>query len=420
MSIRTLLIGIEAENPDVDAVEFAYDAPSLFDYDIVIADVDSIFNVDLQEKLPVDEKLGVNSKTFRWLSRVTEKLRKEATLLTGKGGLLVYILKPVRGVYYEARDGYKSITNYDWIPIENLSWRISYGKGKRKRLSDDLGPFAQYLKLVETYWVAYFEEIERLKIKSRPLVFNDAGKPIALEVSMDKGMIIFLPISEHPNFGDVLLQCAARSIRKKHERPSPDWIKDIKVPDEDSALQSLEVLSERISNLQGIYDTEISKYEEKTGIKKMLYEKDEILEEIVKQAFEELGFDLKKKGDKDWIASSDAGEAILEVTGSDSSIDIGKLRQLLNYLIDDIEETEVEKKAILVGNHYAKDPPELREDAFTEKVAKESAVHSICLLSTVELYNAICAVRLGLTKASVVRKKIMETTGICKPTDHLN
>jgi len=170
-------------------------------------------------------------------------------------------------------------------------------------------------------------------------------------------------------------------------------MKEIKVPGEDAAQESLQSLVDKMSKLQGELQAATTEFEEKTLVKKLLYEKDEPLEEAVKKAFEELGFTLTRKEDKDWIASSDTGEAILEVTGSDGSIDIDKLRQLLNYLFDDYEETHVEKKAILVGNHFVNELPKKRGEPFTKKVLEQSKVFSMCLLPTLELFSVVCHVR---------------------------
>jgi hypothetical protein len=86
----------------------------------------------------------------------------------------------------------------------------------------------------------------------------------------------------------------------------------------------------------------------------------------------------------------------------------------LNYLLNDYKETCKEKKAILVGNHFINDPPESRGEPFTEKLIKEAGVHSICLLTTAEMFKAICSVREGKIMAKDVQQKIMETTGLCK------
>ena len=268
----------------------------------------------------------------------------------------------------------------------------------------------------ETRWVAYFEDIKRLGIKGLCLATNDAGKPVALEVPIGKGWLVFLPISDHPKFGEILLQCAMRFIAQKrvHERPPPEWLEDFKVPSEDVLNRRLQSVSRRMATLNERLQTIRNTLLEKMEIKKLLYEGDEALENVVKKAFEEMGFTLVKKDYMDWISSSDTGEAILEVTGSEGSIDIAKLRQLLNYLLTDYQATKTEKKAILVGNHFINDPLNERGDPFTERVVMESGVHSICLLTTIELYKAICAIREKAIASKTIRKKIMETVGICK------
>lgn len=419
MPLRTLIIGLQVEKSDIDHEENALVAPSLFDYDIVIMDVDSVFPDKWRDKVPVDEYTSVEEKTGDWFRKVIKKLSKEVNLLMEKGGMLICLLRPKRGIkwkWYKSGGGYNRsfYNNYDWIPIESLDRHINYGFGKRKKLCGESGPFGRYLRMGETYWTAYFEGIDKLNVSSRILAFNDANKPIAVEISIDKGSIVFLPLSKHPKVGEILLDCATHSFKKARERPPPSWMEKIKVPGENFDQKRLDALATEITKMQTEYDAALSAYEEKTRVKRLLYEKDEPLEEEVKNAFEELGFTLVKKDDTDWVASSGTADAILEVTGSDGSIDIDKLRQLLNYLIDDYKKHKIEKKAILVGNHFANDPIETRGEPFTEKVIGESKVHSMCLIPTLELFTIICRLREKKVKADDVRKKIFETVGIFK------
>lgn len=58
--------------------------------------------------------------------------------------------------------------------------------------------------------------------------------------------------------------------------------------------------------------------------------------------------------------------------------------------------------------------PDQRVEAFTEKVVLESIVHSICLLTIIELYKAICAIREKTVAPEAIRQKILGTKGICK------
>lgn len=421
MPLKILVIGIEIENPNVDSVGCALEAPSLFDYDIVIADVDSALLPELIDKIPIDEYVALEEKPGKRFQRAIEKLSNEVTRMMEKGGVLICLMKPRRGISYgyASAKGWRTkyINNYNWIPIKHLDWHITSGSGRRIRISDTSSPFTDYLKMPQTHWTAYMIDTERLDVQNEKIALNDAGEPIAMQLLIAKGSIIFLPASEHANIGDILLTCAVRSFKKTTERPPPPWLDHIMVPDEDADRALLDELSKRVDELQTKYSEAISSFEEKTQIKKLLYEKDEPLRETVGAAFRELGFTVTTKDDKDWVASSDTGEAILEVTGSDGSIDIWKLRQLLDYLIDDYKETGVEKKAILVGNHFVNNPPGDRGEPFTEKVVGSSDVHSMCLLTTSKLYEIIYLLREGKIEADDIRRKLIETVGIFELDD---
>lgn len=421
--IRTLFLGIDIEKTDVDKAFDPLNAPSLFDYDIVIADVDVVLG-EQAAILPLEEIVRARRGECAELATQNNKLLKEASLLLAKGGLLVCFLKPVRGFSYETQGkhgtSYYYVTNYGWIPVKEISahphWRLSYGKGKRVLLSDTPSSFAPYLRMPSTYWVAYFHNLDRLEIETQCLALNDAELPIALEVPIGKGWLVFLPVSNHPKYGEIVLQCATRFLTKKklQKRPLPEWTNDFVISGEQETAKIVEALHRQTDKLRAQLDQQGNKLSEITAIKQLLYEGDEALEDIVRKAFEELGFSVSKKGDMDCVGSSDVGEAILEVTGSEEIIDIDKLRQLLNYLLTDYKETGVEKKAILVGNHFINDHPKKRGEPFTEKVLKEADTHSICLLTTVELFNIICALRNKEAKREDVQREIMKTTGICK------
>jgi hypothetical protein len=421
--IRTLFLGVDVEKSDVDKELDPLQAPSLFDYDIVIADADVVLR-ELADSLPLEDTVDGHSADRVKLAFLNAKLHEEASLLVAKGGLLVCFLKPVRGFSYEIQGSLgreaRYVTNYGWIPIRELSahapWRLSYGKGKRILLSETPSSFAPYLRMTNTYWVAYFHDLENLGIETQCLASNDAGLPIALEVPIEKGWLVFLPVSDHPKFSEIVLQCATRFLTQKRirGRPPPDWVKSFVISGELERVKIIKSLHQQIDKLQAQFDGQEGELRELTAIKQLLYEGDEALENIVKKAFEELGFSLSKKDDIDWVGLSESGEAILEVTGSEDIIDIDKLRQLLNYLLNDYKETQVEKKAILVGNHFINDLPEKRGDPFTQKVLKEADTHSICLLTTVELFKAICEIREKKAKTEDIRRRIMETTGICK------
>lgn len=264
----------------------------------------------------------------------------------------------------------------------------------------------------ETHWTAYFGDVERLRLDYKIIGLNEASKPVAIEFPVEKGAINFQPASDHPSAGDILIDCSKDNFHKVEDLPPPDWLAGITVPDEKSDREQMTILADEISKLQGKFNTLKAQIQEETNIKKLLYEKNEALENIVKESFEELGFTCSKKDDKDWMIDSEIGSGILEVTGSNSSIDIQKLRQLLNYLLDEHKESTDEKKAILVANHFSETPIGKRGEPFTQKAIDESNVHSICLLSTSELFNLICNLRQGNITQKDVQKRIFETSSV--------
>jgi hypothetical protein len=420
MPPRVLAIGVwcDGQDPDIKCVETGGEAPSLFDYDIVVVDIDTLFPSSWNKVEPIDKNISVKEEEGRWVRSLLDRLARETRLLLEKEGMLVCLLRPTRGVNFrlsvEREPTYlqTGISYYQWIPIKGFDDQIMHGTGSRMRICDETTPFSAYLRLPGTQWVAYLDDVERLQIDKRVIAMNDAGKPVALEAKIGGGRIVFLPVSEGEQAQKMLVDCVRGSFESGLERPAPSWVQAILTPRESEILVTISALHEEMSKLQEESESKSAELRKETKIKKLLYEKGEPLAEAVKEGFQELGFTLTKRDDMDWVASSNTGETILEVTGSDGSIDIDKLRQLLDYVIIEYGKTRTEKKAILVGNHFANDSPENRGEPFTKKVLDEAEVHSMCLLPTVELFRAICLFREGKTNDNVLRKRIFDTIGV--------
>lgn len=119
MQRKILVIGLPTESTKVTRVDYADEAPSLFDFDIVIADIDSVLPRWCQSKCPVNDYLEVANQEFSELSKLIERLLKEALYLLEKGGLLVCVMKPKRGLsqkYYNSErrsNSHYYANNYD-------------------------------------------------------------------------------------------------------------------------------------------------------------------------------------------------------------------------------------------------------------------------------------------------------------------
>jgi len=277
MSRKTLIIGLPTESTKVTHVNRAEEAPSLFDFDIVIADIDSVLPTWCQQKCPVNECMDADKDNYYPFRKLIDRLRKEVSFLLEKGGILVCIMKPKRGLshqYYdraERRDSTSFTNNYDWIPIENLDYGIEYGEGTEIKTCNGLNKFNEYLQMSATFWTAYLENIGNLEIEYKIIGLNDANKPVAIEFYMGKGVITFQPCSTHPNAGDILLTCAIDFSRKTEEKPPPSWISAVTVPNEVTVLEQLDKLEREISELQNNFGDLNGKLQKETRIKKLLY-----------------------------------------------------------------------------------------------------------------------------------------------------
>ena len=90
MVSKTLVIGITIENPEVTKVDHAESAPSLFDFDIVIADIDAVLPVWCQNKCPENEYMETEDDYFYKFEKLSERLRKELSFLLKKGARFLF------------------------------------------------------------------------------------------------------------------------------------------------------------------------------------------------------------------------------------------------------------------------------------------------------------------------------------------
>ncbi|MFZ1076407.1 MAG: hypothetical protein WAN47_03130 [Nitrosotalea sp.] len=433
--IKILSLGIETENENVD-VENGISNNSAFNYDLVIVDTYRTMHVRCDmpwnyEKFPEDELFSYEKDV--------ERFKREIAILLENGGTVVCIIRPVCGMscdYFNSRKGHTTayLSNYDWLPFKQnniFSFKNMLVQGSgNKAIVTTQTEFSPYLKMNEIYWEAYFEKIDDIRLDKeyfdlykdlqnipkenlKILAVNKAKKPISIQLSIGKGTVIFLPPLNDERFSEILLNNAIRSLKKGEKNPSPKWIKDFTVPDEAKISSSIAENEKKIKKLTSEKDILKEKLEKISFIKELLYEHGTPLEESVRSAFEEIGFTMKRKGDKDWIAIYGKEEAVIEVTGQKESIDIQKFRQLLHYLVDETTDKK-ERKAILVANHFFDMYPSKRGAPFTEKTINAAEPLSICLLTTTELFSAIIKMREGKIDSKTIRKTLLSANGICK------
>jgi hypothetical protein len=234
-----------------------------------------------------------------------------------------------------------------------------------------------------------------------PVAVDSVGWPVSVEFNSGPGRVCFVPVPVGVPDGQ-LGAAIARMVEEHFGGPveieTPEWADAISVPGanlHDSRIAELKKQAEQIAE-------ELSRLSEERAVrlnfKALLYGYGKsVLEPVVRQALREFDFKVPEECNGDWdvdLTESQTGaSAIGEVEGSEGAINVGKLRQLLNY-VEAEEDAGRKRKGILVGNGYrlkGLGEPE-RQNQFTEKVMKEANGFGYCLLPSTELFAAVCAV----------------------------
>jgi hypothetical protein len=361
---------------------------SLFEFDAIVVSMRNAFNA---------------SEIVAPTGLIEDK-RFEVQKLLEKGGITVVLMDP------EARWILpKSVGSYDWIPVPSLGNIVLKGEGQRIRRTI-ASPFDQYLDLPSIVWYAYLNESQRVKYET--LAKNEGDFAIAARIDMGKGAIYLLPYCSNEGSLSVLSRCLERAWKKPSpQRAPPPWLDSISVPQQAEMLQELNTINSKIEGLVEQGRKLSGALENKLEVMKLLYEQGTSLEDAVRSAFEELGFKLEREGDRDLVFGSPDEKVILEVTGSVEAIDLAKIRQLLEFLLDEEKKLGHTPKGILVGNYQIDTPPSERGIPFTQAVVDRAKTFGICLLPSQELFQVIILLRQGKLDAKQFWKDLIGTTG---------
>lgn len=382
-----LLVGIPSPKAGVEWAADLSTTKSLFDYDAVVVNMFNVFDAGL----------------IIAPSDVMEAKRLEAEKLLSKGGIIVCLAAP------EIDKSFLSIRarSYDWIPVAGLGNIVLKGEGQRfTRVNSSA--FNKYLELQGIVWYAYLEKSQRTNYQI--LAKNEGEFAIAARIQVGKGSIYFLPLSINTNWLNVIYECLDSAWKQRDDqRTPPKWVSEIIIPQQKEITDELAQIDSKIKTLAEKSRGLSKSLEERLGIRKLLYEQGPPLEDAVGAFFEEIGYKLQKKDDMDLVYEGLDRMIILEVTGSDGTIGLGKLRQLLDFME---KEKERAPKGILVGNHEIDVPVDKRGDPFTKHVIERADSAGVCLLPTTELFGAAVAFRQKKLDPAKFWASLIETAGI--------
>jgi hypothetical protein len=219
---------------------------------------------------------------------------------------------------------------------------------------------------------------------SHILIRDRAHRPVSLSYKLPRGRILILPSIQPILHGDLsktalheictflgyIAVVIANPVGEVGGIP-PKWLELISIRNEVELRNQYEALTKKLEEL----------YDEK----KILADDGLTLTRKIAVILNSLGFQTIEKdnlGDQDIEISDGEYRAIVECSGSTSSFNIDKLRQLLDYLT-----TEGVNHGMLVGNPWRKKHPKERDlsNAFSKKVLEKANQFGICLVTVPHL-----------------------------------
>lgn len=389
---RTIFVGMPPEKAGVPWYLTIFDTKSLFDIDVVVADMRRV--------------LGEYSPLMVPPTEVMERKVFEAERLLAKGGIIVCLLSfPETHSFFSLKAG-----SFDWIPIKGLENIVLKGEGDQV-IKTKSSPFDDYLALNGVTWYAYLAESSRVKYET--LAKNEGDLAIAARIESGKGSIYLLPFClGNKDWLKVLHQCIGKAWTKEEHREPPSWVNQVSVPGEKEMVSKLEGLDLKIKRLVEETGALSRSLNQKLEVKKLLYEQGLPLEKAVQLAFQELGYSLEREGDKDLAYKGPSSKIIFEVTGSAGPIDLGKLRQLLEFVNGEEKKSGKTPTGVLLGNNEMDTPPKERGTPFTKHVLDGAKPFGICLLPTIELFNAVISFRESKLDPKKFLDDLVSTIGV--------
>lgn len=390
MKLKILSVNFPIEGAGIENCDGIHTAPSFSDYDAVIIDPRDIPDFSWEER-----------SQFDFLYNKKEELE---SLLKITKGIVVCILRT-------GGNNLGLINRYSWLPVD---FPVISRKGKETKLVNKHHPFNQYLNAFKDS--LYFEAV--LLPSSRkfmPIATNKVGEFIAVEDSFGEGKLIFLPPTNNPDpkkVGGVLIDCIRGSLEWSAPSWKPDWLSAYSLPGEAEITTAINELDDKISEIEKSKKEFEAEHDRRGMLKSLLYEQGKYgLEPAVREAFRVLGFNVLNPEDYDEeydILSREGDLTVIgEIEGSENLIDIGKYRQLLDYV--DREETSNDQKVkgILVGNGLIKKKPEDRGEQFTEPVIRGCKARGFCRITTYELYRTVDAVLSGAIQNEDAKRELL-------------
>jgi len=316
---------------------------------------------------------------------------------------------------------------FDWLPTDVNIIEESGESVKPETIPEE---WKWYFDGREFDWTLYAEpnpeQEGRLRHKISPIVLNIFNSSVACELKHEysedgrefrsvDGSVYLLPLLPSYSYQEFVSSSLRYNFGEGAATPdgsdSPPWVEDYSVPNEDAITTQIDDLESEIAALKSEQSEKEDELEQLERCKMLLYEGDTVLEDLVVEALDEVGFDVEEEisHGRDGLVRLDNEHIVLETHGTTGGIPKDKCRQL-NEWVDDYqsENPQTSVEGLFIVNPLKKQAPESRNGYLDLDVEgyMENSGYRIAL--TEELYKMVINYRNNKIDYSEIKSEFQD------------
>jgi hypothetical protein len=265
----------------------------------------------------------------------------------------------------------------------------------------------------------------------KPLATTRFNEAVAFSIQMEivdknrnlmkySGPVFWLPRADLVTAYDAAELILKARYKVMVATEAPAWAELFTLPRQDEVRRQIDDLNAQILELDELLHSAHERLKRESRFGALLFERGDILEELVRDAFRELGATVeerpKDREDGRFITPS-GDRGIIEVKGRTGPAKLSDIRQLNHWVGDAIADEDWEGKGVLVVNAFAEKAIDERADAFPANSVRAAERFEQCLMTTTQLFAAIRSQQQGSFDADAFWATIFATSGVCKLPD---
>lgn len=171
----------------------------------------------------------------------------------------------------------------------------------------------------------------------------------------------------------------------------PEWLKSYCTAEENTVNEKIQKIEDDIKKFLKKRKKALEEKNKLEDDKRIFSATGDELEDIVKNIFTELGFNIIKYGgnEEDLVCEYNNKQFVIEIKGVDGSASEKHTAQTLKWKTNYFINTGIDGKGVLIVNGFKDKALELRNNIFPKQLLKYAEHQQLCLISVTQIFNIL-------------------------------